>query len=397
MILSATNDSKRIEELFKYDILDSVSEQEYDDIVFLASQICQTPISTITFIDDKKQWFKSKVGLPHQESPRATSFCSLAIEMEQNFVNISNVSEHQAFKEVALLNGLNTGFYASVILFDPTTNIPLGTLCVIDVVPKILSENQILGLKKLGNQVAHLLQLRLKNKTLEQDNTALHFQYNELEQFASIVSHDIKSPLNNIISLADLLKQEYSNQLSETGVEYLKYISESSYSLKNFVDAMLEYHKSNTHTFLKKDIVNVSALATTIFNSLNYKNQYVLEMQNDLRMVSDGFAIEQILVNLLSNGIKYNKNEKVKLHLDLTENEFNYELSVADNGMGISEEFFPTIFTSFKTLNIKDRYNNYGTGIGLATVKNIVDKLGGTITIESEIDKGTVFKIILNK
>lgn len=397
MILSAINDSKRIEELFKYDILDSFSEQEYDDIVFLASQICQTPISTITFIDDKKQWFKSKVGLPHQESPRATSFCSLAIEMEQNFVNISNVSEHQAFKEVALLNGLKTGFYASVILFDPTTNIPLGTLCVIDVVPKILSENQILGLKKLGNQVAHLLQLRLKNKTLEQDNTALHFQYNELEQFASIVSHDIKSPLNNIISLADLLEQEYSNQLSETGVEYLKYISESSYSLKRFVDAMLEYHKSNTHSFLKKDIVNVSALATTTFNSLNYKNQYVLEMQNDLRMVSDGFAIEQILVNLLSNGIKYNKNDKVKLHLDLTENEFNYELSVADNGIGISEEFFPTIFTSFKTLNIKDRYNNYGTGIGLATVKNIVDKLGGTITIESEIDKGTVFKIILNK
>lgn len=397
MVLSAINDSKRIEAMLKYDILDSVSEQEYDDIVFLASQICETPISTITFVDDKKQWFKSKVGLPHQESPRPTSFCSLAIESEDTFVNIPNLFEHKEFKEVAVLNGLTSGFYASVILIDPQTNIPIGTLCVIDVLPKVLSENQILGLKKLGRQVSNLLQLRLKNKVLEQDNTALHFQNNELEQFASIVSHDIKSPLNNIISLTGLLEEEYANELTPTGIQYLNYISESSYSLKRFVDAMLEYHKSNNHEFIKKDFINISALATTIFNSLNYKNEYELTIQDDLYMISDSFAIEQILVNLFSNGIKYNKNEKVKLHLHLTENEFNYVLSVGDNGMGISEKDYSTIFSFFKTLNIKDRYDNYGTGIGLATVKNTVDKLGGTITVESEIDKGTVFKIILNK
>lgn len=397
MVLSVQNDSKRVEALLKYDILDSISEQEYEDIVFLASQICQTPVSTITFVDDKKQWFKSRIGLPHQESPRPTSFCSLAIELDKTFVNIPDVFEHEGFKEVALLNGLTTGFYASVILMDPDTNIALGTLCVIDVQPKILTENQILGLKKLGSQVSNLLQLRLKNKLLQLDNTALHFQYNELEQFASIVSHDIKSPLNNIISLALLLEEEYATELTENGVQYLKYISDSSYSLKRFVDAMLEYHKSNNHEFVKKDIININDVATGIFNSLNYKNQYELHMQEGLSIVTNKFALEQILVNLFSNGIKYNKNEHVKLHLHLVENECNYELTIADNGVGILEKNYTTIFSFFKTLNVKDRFNNYGTGIGLATVRNIVEKIGGTISLKSEIDKGTVFKIVLTK
>jgi len=397
MALSVTNDYKRVKALAKYNILDSASEQEYDDIAFLASQICETPISTITFIDDKKQWFKSNEGLPHNESPRATSFCSAAIELSNTFVNIPNVFEHEVFKEVAVLNGLTTGFYASVILIDPTTDVPIGTLCVIDVKPRNLTENQILGLKKLGKQVSNLLQLRLNNKTLIFDNSELNFKYNELEQFASVVSHDIKSPLNNIISLSNLLKEECSSELNETGVQYLDYISEYSYSLKHFVDAMLEYHKSNSQDFLKKDIVDVSAIAIKVFNSLNSKNEYELQIVQDLTMVSNAVAVEQILINLLSNGIKYNQNEKVILQVQLVEKESKYELTVSDNGMGISKDNIDSIFTFFKTLNIKDRYNNYGTGIGLATVKSIVDKLQGTIKVVSEINKGTIFTIVLNK
>lgn len=394
---SATNDLQRLQALAKHNILDTVSEEEYDDITFLATQICGTPISTITFIDDKKQWFKARIGLPHQESPRATSFCSAAIALSDTFVNIPDVGAHDVFKEIALLNGLSTGFYASVILTDPDTQTPIGTLCVIDVAPKNLTENQITGLKKLGRQVSHLLELRLVNKVLQTDNNELHFKYNELEQFANVVSHDIKSPLNNIITLSDLLKNDYSKSLDETGVQYLNYISDSSYSLKQFVDAMLQYHKSNSFDFLKKEVIDVSALAISIFKSLNYQKKYKLIIASNLSMASNTIAIEQILINLLSNGIKYNKSEEVVLQVQLNESDRGYELLISDNGIGISEDKFVEIFNFFKTLQIKDRFDNYGTGIGLATVKNIVDRLGGTITLSSELNKGTVFKIMLKK
>ena len=397
MSLTSTNDLKRVQALAKYAILDSASEEDFDDITFLASQICDTPISTITFIDESKQWFKARTGLPHKESPRHTSFCSTAIELSDTFVNIPNIFEHDSFKEIAILNGLTTGFYASVILIDPQTNIAIGTLCVIDVKPRNLSENQIEGLKKLGKQVSNLLQMRLSNRMLQTDNSELNFKYNELQQFASVVSHDIKSPLNNIISLATILKEEYANNLNETGLEYLDYISESSYTLKQFVDAMLEYHKSNNHDFLRKEVVDVSSIAKSIFNSLNFKKEFELQIEPNLRMTSNAIAIEQILMNLLSNGIKYNVNQKVVLQVQLIEKEFEYELIISDNGIGISKDNFAVIFNFFKTLQVKDRFNNYGTGIGLATVKNIVDKLKGTISIASKVNKGTVFTIVLKK
>ncbi|CAM4016173.1 ATP-binding protein [Flavobacterium antarcticum] len=394
---SLENDSERIAALSKYDILDSLSEQEYDDIAFLASQICDTPVSTITFIDDKRQWFKSRVGLPHQESPRSTSFCSLALESADPFVNIPDLFQDEAYKKVALVNGLKAGFYASIILFDPQTNTPIGTLCVIDSKPRTLTENQILGLKKLGNQVSNLLKIRLKNKALQVVNTELNIQYDELTQFARVVSHDIKSPLNNIIALSNLLKEEYSSQLDETGVQYLNYISESSDSLKQFVDAVLKYHKSNNEEFLKKESIDLTEVTKAVFKSLNSKNNFELLIEPNLTIVSNAIAIEQILLNLLSNGIKYNKNEQVILEVKLFENDMDYKLTVSDNGMGISEAHFATIFSFCKTLDVKDRFDSYGTGIGLSTVKNIVDKLEGTISIASKISEGTTFTILFKK
>jgi hypothetical protein len=253
MIVPDANDAKRVQVLEQYNILDTASEEDYDDIVFLASQLCETAISTITFIDDKKQWFKANVGLPHQESPRATSFCSTAIELSTTVVHIPNIYKNEQFREIAILNGIESGgFYASVILVDPQTQIPFGTLCVIDLQPKNLTDNQILGLQKLGNQVSKLLNLRLGNNILKSENSALNIQYNELKQFANVVSHDIKSPLNNIISITEFLKEEYITESNETGTKYLNYISEQSYSLKHFVDAMLEYHKSTSQVLLKK-------------------------------------------------------------------------------------------------------------------------------------------------
>jgi hypothetical protein len=141
----------------------------------------------------------------------------------------------------------------------------------------------------------------------------------------------------------------------------------------------------------------LNATAQKIFNSLNFKKEFELQVQPNLKLFSNAFAIEQILINLLSNGIKYNKSDTVILNIQLIDTESYYKLIVSDNGIGIAEAYFSDIFSSFKTLNIKDRYNNYGTGIGLATVKNIVEKLEGSITIDSKLNSGTVFTILLKK
>ena len=108
-----------VEVLEDYYLLDSDAEIEYDNITFLASKICNTPISTITLLDDKRQWFKSKIGFEHSETPLNMSFCALSISKCKKVIVVPNLMEDADFSAIGKLNGLEKdGFYAAVTLFN---------------------------------------------------------------------------------------------------------------------------------------------------------------------------------------------------------------------------------------------------------------------------------------
>jgi signal transduction histidine kinase len=107
--------------------------------------------------------------------------------------------------------------------------------------------------------------------------------------------------------------------------------------------------------------------------------------------------INQILINLISNGLKYNNSKTPKVNISLTEDEVNYCFEVKDNGIGISVKNQDRIFNLFETFNSTDRSGNKGTGIGLATVKKLVTKLNGTINVSSTEGEGSVFTCIIPK
>ena len=152
-----------IEVLEDYNLFDSEAEIEYDNITFLASKICNTSISTITLLDDKRQWFKSKIGFEHSETPLNRSFCALSISKSKNVIVVPNVMKDAEFSIIGKLNGLEKdGFYAAVTLFNED-EIALGTLCVIDYESKNLDQDQIKALQILGKQVEELFKIRLKN------------------------------------------------------------------------------------------------------------------------------------------------------------------------------------------------------------------------------------------
>lgn len=200
-------EDKRLEALNSNEILDTNPEIEFDNITFLASTLCNTPISTITLIDKYRQWYKSKIGIEATESPRETSFCSLAIEKSSETIVVERLMEDEDFRKVGLMNGLtDTGFYAGVPIKENGTGLILGTLCVIDYKNNSLSESQIKSLEILAEQTSKLFEMRRRFKKLTKNNEYLHLRYSELEKFAGVISHDMKSPLNNIISLIKLLK-----------------------------------------------------------------------------------------------------------------------------------------------------------------------------------------------
>lgn len=159
-------ESKRISALRSYDILDTLPEKEYDAIARLASYICQAPLAFITFIDDDRQWFKSKVGYDIDFIPRADSFCRHTI-LEDHLVEVPDATQNKLFCETEMVTGnFAIRFYASAPLIDPEGH-RIGTLCVFDQKPKHLSDEQRDALTTLAGEVMSHLTLRKQKKELE--------------------------------------------------------------------------------------------------------------------------------------------------------------------------------------------------------------------------------------
>ncbi len=155
----APREAARLEALNDYRILDTDSEQSYDDITFLAAQLCEVPIALISLVDADRQWFKSKVGLDVSETSRDVSFCAHAILGDQTLV-VNDAREDARFRDNALVcSEPNIVFYAGVPLCTPS-GARIGSLCVIDRRPRELSALQIRSLETLAHQV--VLQLELK-------------------------------------------------------------------------------------------------------------------------------------------------------------------------------------------------------------------------------------------
>ena len=389
---------ERQKDLDSYSIIDSLSETDYDNITAIAAEICDTPISLISLIDKNRQWFKSHHGLNATETPRNIAFCAHAINNPNDILMVQDARLDERFHDNPLVSGdPNVIFYAGVPIISEE-GFPLGTLCVIDNEPRILSQGQIRSLTALSNQVVNLLNLRKNKIALEKALTNLDEKNKELEKFAYIAAHDIKSPLKNISSLIKLFSDDYHSIIDTDGQILLNLIQNSSDKLKILVDGLLDYSRSEGVLKEKKSVIELATLKKEISNLFSNEEKLIIEFKTSLTEVyTNRVAIEQILINLVTNAIKYNDKKITEIEIGVSENDAYYEFYVKDNGIGIALDNQKKIFNIFEVTAIKDKFGQYGNGIGLATVKKIVEKSGGTIRVESVLGEGSKFIFTLEK
>src|SRR5829696_7252097 len=154
------DEEERLKVLKEHEILDTPPEREYDDITLLASEICGTPISLISLIDEDRQWFKSSVGFQESETPREIAFCAHAILDPFETMVVSDATLDDRFATNPLVTGdPNIRFYAGAPLLSKE-NHALGTLCVLDSEPRQLTPRQIEALQALARQLSMRLELR---------------------------------------------------------------------------------------------------------------------------------------------------------------------------------------------------------------------------------------------
>ncbi|MES2266442.1 MAG: PAS domain-containing protein [Bacteroidota bacterium] len=193
---------KRLQALNSYDVLDTLPEKEYDAITRLASYICQAPIALITLIDNQKQWVKSKIGLDITETPRNNAFCNYTIQGDQIF-EVPDVLLNEELRSNPYLD--STGgvrFYAGTPLIDPE-GYRLGSLCVIDMIPRQLTNEQRDALRTLADEVMSHLTLRKQKKELEK-SLELHKEFSNLFNSSSEI-HFIAGADSNIETINDAI------------------------------------------------------------------------------------------------------------------------------------------------------------------------------------------------
>lgn len=393
------NEVQRLTALRNINILDSLPEEKYDHITELAAFICESKCGAISLVDETRQWYKSTKGMNICETLRELSFCSHAILNPDDLMEVQNATLDERFKENPLVkdSGNPIVFYAGMPIKDENGMV-LGTLCVLDDKPRILNEEQKKALRNLGIQVQELLKLHVANDLLRLSGSQLKKHNDLLKDFAGTVSHDMKMPLANLIVTSDLLSKKYQSLVDDDGRKYLNYLKSSSLSLSDYITNILAHYESSSYALEDRETFDLNELLENIIELINIKHHCDIHLpENNYQLFCNRVALEQIFLNLISNSIKYNDKEETIIGFEAEENTTHYLFSITDNGRGIPADKIESIFDLFHTVGEYDRDGKKGHGIGLSTVKKLVENLGGTITAQSVVGEKTTFRFSISK
>lgn len=212
----------------------------------------------------------------------------------------------------------------------------------------------------------------------------------ELDQFAYVVSHDLKAPLRAINNLSEWIEEDISHLLEGDTLDQFKLLRGRVHRMESLINGILSYSRAGRMKTVKERFV-INALLDDLHETFNSKKPVSFTFDGDtgMELETERITLTQILQNLISNGIKYNDKPEIKIAIGWTEDQDQYEFYVSDNGPGISPEFHERIFVIFQTLQSRDEIES--TGVGLAIVKKILDEKGGIIRIESTMKEGSKF------
>jgi len=249
--------------------------------------------------------------------------------------------------------------------------------------------------KVVGSIGVHLDITNLKALELQKEKLLLKLEKSndELQEYAHIVSHDLKSPLRSIDALVSWLKEDNKGKLDATSLKNFELIEATLEKMEQLISDVLDYSSVGTDTTVKAD-VDLNKMLQDLTTILYIPDHIKITALQQLPIIKgDATKLQQLFQNLISNAVKFIDKEKGSITIDFEDLISHYKFSIQDNGIGIEKQFHDKIFKIFHALNkSKD-----STGIGLSIVKKIVDLHEGQIWLESQPNIGTTFYFTLKK
>lgn len=320
------------------------------------------------------------------------SFCELSGYSEKELLHkkagdIINVLDKEIFidKNKKRLHGESDSYEVKVL--DKTGSLKHW---LISGAPRYDDSGKVIGSigihLDITDQKLLVLQKEKLLRELEKSNQGL-------QEYAHIVSHDLKSPLRSISALATWLNEDYQDVLDENGMNNLHMIQEKIEGMDKLIDGILRYSSINNDT-LEEELVDVNAIIHEICEIIFVPEHVNVVISNTLpTLTADRTKIHQLFQNLIGNAVMHIEKKEGVVSIASNETNTHWQFSVTDNGVGIPKEYHEKIFKIFQSIGNEER----STGIGLSIVKKIVDLYEGSIWLKSEEGKGTTFYFKLKK
>lgn len=401
--LTPESESARLHALLECDVLDTAPEPAFDELTWLASRLCETPVSLISLIDEHRQWFKSRLGLDRSETPREMAFCAHAIQQSDDVMIVPDAALDPQFAENPLVVGEpHIRFYAGAPL-RTSDGYAMGTLCVIDTRPRRLSGGQLDMLRALARQAAGQLDLRRTLSQLSEARRAAEDANIAKSMYLANISHEIRTPMTAIIGHSEILS-DAARDLSKLD-ESIHTIQRSGRHLLDLINSVIDMSRIESGSFpieleqcsLLEIIGDVAALA----REQAEKKGLALVVEGDgslpVRLATDAVRLRQILINLISNAIKFSKRGEVRLAVGACEDPgrggADLVFTVTDEGPGMTPDQVHGLFKPFSRCDDLRNAPFEGAGLGLAISRELARVLGGDIEVDTEPGRGSAFTV----
>ena len=380
-------EAARLDLLDDYHVLDTGPEEDFDQLAWLAAELCDAPIALVSIVDRERLFFKSRFGIDASEMARADfGFCEQCVASGELLV-VPDAEANPRFAQFPAVRSGLVRFYAGAPL-EVEAGFALGTLCVIDQIPRDLDDKQRTALRALARQVVAQLELR---RTLARQR-----QLDQLKNdFVGMIAHDLRSPITVIAGFTELLARDWQILAEADRNKFLSLIAGNVHNLSRLVDDVLEVAEVDSAEFQLEvksfDLGKLVEKTVLELSTVHGAQRLRLEVPDQVPLaLGDEGRCRQVLVNLVSNALKFSP-PSAPVTISVSIEDACLAVAVRDEGVGIPKDDQSKLFERFSRLASSDA-DSKGTGLGLYICKQLVEAQGGRITVDSAPGSGSTFR-----
>ena len=379
------DDAKRLESLERSGLMDKRPEEVFDRLTRLASRILEAPVALVSFLDDKRQVFKSLIGLGEpwattRETPLTHSYCHHVVASGTPLV-VADAREHPNLRDSPAIKNFNGIAYCGVPVVAPEGSV-VGTLCVMDDHARQWDPDEVAALQDLARSVVAEVHLRLLAADLEDSNAALL-------EFVAVASHDIRSPLGLIQMYAHLIAGDSGDIPESERREYADLIVGEVQRANHLVRDLLQVTKLEADGIepVRASFDLASALEAAVRDHAQ-PDRVDLSVPAGLEAFADRDHVHRIVSNLVGNALKHGRPP---VSIEARRLDGNVEIVIADQGSGVPPEFVPRLYQKFARSDEARTSGKEGSGLGLAIVAGLAKLNGGSVRYEPNRPTGSRF------